>query len=209
MQSKWNKHSANEVINFTAANTARPTTKFKWTLLIRKAETTRWQAKKTQCGKCGSWNTRQPPCPAIGTKCHKCGQRNHFARVCHSNPRKADKPRLHTIDQNSSDKDNGMYIATINGKSDTKDWEVNIKMNEQRVTFKIDPVQCHLEENLRQSEQTTPNEITGKANSIWGHRVSACGKAVIAKKSTYRLNSKWLSTTPLVCSGWKHALRWN
>ena len=38
-----------------------------------------------------------------------------------------------------------MYIAMINYDADTKEWEVDIRMNEQRVTFKIDTgAQCNV-----------------------------------------------------------------
>ena len=47
------------------------------------------------------------------------------------NPKRADKPRVHTIEQNSSDKDDGMHIAMINDDADTEEWEVNIRMNRE------------------------------------------------------------------------------
>ena len=47
------------------------------------------------------------------------------------NPKRPDKPRVHTIEQNSSDKDDGMYIAMINDDADTEEWEVNIRMNRE------------------------------------------------------------------------------
>ena len=49
------------------------------------------------------------------------------------------------IEQNSSDENDGMYIAMINDGADTEEWEVNVRMNEQRVTFKIDTgAQCNV-----------------------------------------------------------------
>ena len=82
------------------------------------------------------WKMRKPThteqsCPTVGAECHNCGCRNHFARVCRSNPKRPDKPRLHTIEQNSSDEDDGMYIAMINDDADTEEWEVNIRMNRE------------------------------------------------------------------------------
>ena len=100
-------------------------------LLIKTGRDCKVTGEKFQCGKCGSRHTRQQSCPAIGAECHKCGRRNHFARVCRSTPKRADKPRLHTIEQNSSDEDDGMYIAMINDDADTEEWEVNIRMNER------------------------------------------------------------------------------
>lgn len=55
------------------------------------------------------------------------------------------KPKLHSVERESSDEDNGMYIATINSSSETKDWQVTIELNEQKTTFKIDTgAQCNV-----------------------------------------------------------------
>ena len=78
-------------------NTANPTTdKVEVNAVEKDRQRQQGERRKNQCGKCGSWQTRQQSCPAIGVGCHKCGQRNPFARVCHSNTKKADKPRLYT-----------------------------------------------------------------------------------------------------------------
>jgi len=38
-----------------------------------------------------------------------------------------------------------MYIAMVNDNTETEEWEVSIKVNEQMVTFKIDMgAQCHV-----------------------------------------------------------------
>ena len=59
-------------------------------------------------------------CPATGAKFHKCGQINHFARVCRSNSKKIGKPKLHNIEQNSSDiEDDSMNIAMVNDNTET------------------------------------------------------------------------------------------
>ena len=35
------------------------------------------------CGKCGkSWTSKQSPYPANRRTCHKCGEPNHFAKMC-------------------------------------------------------------------------------------------------------------------------------
>ena len=118
--------------SFTEGNTASPTTdKVEVNVVDIDRQRLQSDRRKFQCGKCGSWHTRQQSCPAIGAECHKCGRRNHFARVCRSTPKRADKPRLHTIEQNSFDEDDGMYIAMINDDADTEEWEVNIRMNRE------------------------------------------------------------------------------
>ena len=44
--------------------------------------------QQKQFGNCGGRHTPQQKCPAIDTKCYKCGRRNHYAKVCHTkNPR--------------------------------------------------------------------------------------------------------------------------
>ena len=40
-------------------------------------------AKKPKCGRCGFVH-QQGRCPAFGKNCNKCGKKNHFSAVCHS-----------------------------------------------------------------------------------------------------------------------------
>ena len=170
--------------SFTAGNTASPTTdKVEVNVVDKDRQRLQSDRRKFQCGKCGSRHTRQQSCPAIGAECHKCGRRNHFARVCRSTPKRADKPRLHTIEQNSSDEDDGMYIAMINDDADTEEWEVNIRMNEQRVTFKIDTgAQCNVisKETYDKVSRQPLTKSRAKLTAFGGHKIRACGKTVIA-----------------------------
>ena len=170
--------------SFTAGNTASPTTdKVEVNVVDKDRQRLQSDRRKFQCGKCGSQHTRQQSCPAIGAECYKCGRRNHFARVCRSTPKRADKPRLHTIEQNSSDEDDGMYIAMINDHADTEEWEVNIRMNEQRVTFKIDTgAQCNVisKETYDKVSRQPLTKSRAKLTAFGGHKIRACGKTVIA-----------------------------
>ena len=138
--------------------------------------------RKFQCGKCGNLHTRQQVCPAIGAECHKCGRKNHFARVCRSNSKKIGKPKLHSIEQNSSDEDDGMYIAMVNDNTETEEWEVSIRLNEQMVTFKIDTgAQCNVisKETYDRVSKRPLMKSRAKLTAFGGHRVSACGKTMM------------------------------
>ena len=75
-------------------------------------------------------------------ECHKYEQRNHFARVCHSNPQRQTSQGYTPSSETLLTKTMACtYIAIKRDDSDTKDWEVNIKV-------KIDNgVQCK-KENL-------------------------------------------------------------
>ena len=67
-----------------------------------------------------------------------------------------------------------MYIAMINDDFDFKEWKVNIKMNKQRVTFKIDAgVQCNVisqKTNNKVSRQPL-TKVRAKLTAFGGHRV--------------------------------------
>ena len=44
-------------------------------------------ARKPKCGRCGFVH-QQGRCPAFGKNCNKCGKKNHFSAVCHSENKK-------------------------------------------------------------------------------------------------------------------------
>ena len=153
-------------------------------------KTDRKVGRKFQCGKCGNLDTWQKVCPATAAKCHKCGRINHFARVCRWNSKKIGKPKLHNIEQNSSDEGDSMYIVMVNDNTETVEWEVSIKLNEQMVTFKIDMgAQCRVisKETYDWVCQWPLMESQAKLTAFWGHRVSACGKTMMVceYKGTY------------------------
>ena len=65
--------------------------------------------------------------------------------TCCSNPKRQTSPGYTPSNKTVLTKTMVMYIAMINDDFDFKEWELNIKMNKQRVTFKIDTgVQCNV-----------------------------------------------------------------
>lgn len=137
--------------------------------------------RKQQCGKCGTWHSRQQLCPANGVECHKCGKRNHFARVCRSMSR---KPKVHSIEQESTDEDDDMFIAVVHdNRPGTKDWQASFKINGRQVSFKIDTgAQCNvISRKIYNQVGTEPLQRSQtRLVTFGGHKMKASGKAVIA-----------------------------
>ena len=96
----------------------------------------RGDKKKQCCDKCGNWHTKQQTCPAQGVECHKCGKRNHFARVCQSKVKRSGTSSLHSIEQEkSSDEGEHLFVASLHTSSKSKEWKVTIKFNNQKMVF--------------------------------------------------------------------------
>ena len=68
---------------------------------------------------CGNWHKKQQTCPTQGVECHKCGKRNHSARVCRSKVKKAATLNLHSIEQEQESSDEGehLFVATLHTTS--------------------------------------------------------------------------------------------
>ena len=152
----------------------------------RERQRTPTDKRRYQCGKCGSWHTRQQTCPALGAECHKCGRKNHFARACRSKPRRGGKPKIHSIEQESSDEDGDMYIATIDDESDSKDWKVIFSLNKHHMTFKLDTgAHCNVISKKTYNQVSKRPLKRSRANLITfgGHRMKTCVKTVISLAS--------------------------
>ena len=139
--------------------------------------------RKYQCGRCGTGHTRQQSCPAIGAECLKCGRRNHFARVCRTKTQRKPRPKVHSIGQESSDKDeSGMYVAIIEKDTDTKDWKATVKVNGHPITFKLDTgAQCNVisKHSYDQISKRPLLKSKTKLVTFGGHKMNACGKTSI------------------------------
>ena len=100
------------------------------------------QVQKLYCDRCGNWHTKQQVCPALGTECRKCGQRNHFAEVCCT---KTTQPLYNYSIQKETPDDDDLFIGTLERAHQAKDWTVTILLNQQRTIFKIDTgTQCNV-----------------------------------------------------------------
>ena len=57
-----------------------------------------------QYGKCGGTWPHKATCPAVGTTCLKCGEMNHFAKVCRSScPRRNVPHTANTVNSGNVD----------------------------------------------------------------------------------------------------------
>ena len=144
----------------------------------------RGEIKKFYCDKCGNWHKKQQTCPAQGVECHKCGKRNHFARVCRSKVKKAATPSLHSIEQeqDSSDEGEQLFVATLHTISRSKEWKVTIKLNGQKTVFKIDTgAQCNVvsKDKYKQVSKQPLQTSGAKLVAFGGHRLNTCGKITI------------------------------
>ena len=86
------------------------------------------QAQKLYCDRCGNWHTKQQVCPALGAECRKCGQRNHFAKVCRT---RATQP-LYNYSIKKEAPDDDLFIGTLRQTKKVKDWSVTILMHQQQ-----------------------------------------------------------------------------
>ena len=139
------------------------------------------QSGTRQCGKCGLKHTQQQRCPVIGVECHKCGRRNHYARVCRSNSQKS-KPQLKELEYDSKSSDDEMVINSVSKNADKQDWQTTVKVNEHNITFKIDTgAQCNVlsKETYDRICQQPLRKSHAKLVAFGGHRMSSLGKAVI------------------------------
>ena len=139
------------------------------------------QSGSRQCGNCGGKHTPQQRCPAIGEECHKCGRRNHYARVCRSKTPKS-RPQLHELGYDNEPSDNDMVIDAVSSGQAKEDWHTTIKVNEHNVTFKIDTgAQCNVisKETYNRICQQPLRKSRAKLVTFGGHRMDSLGKAII------------------------------
>lgn len=82
------------------------------------------------CSRCG-YNHPPRKCPAYGQKCSKCSKMNHYSRVCKS---------IQEIEDNASvlSDESDYQIDTVIGDENERTWNVNLKVNNTNVPFKID-----------------------------------------------------------------------
>lgn len=131
---------------------------------------------KQICDRCGSWHPKS--CPTIGAECRKCGQKNHFAKVCRT---RMTRPSLHTIQHNTST-DEGLFIGGIQRNQKVKDWKVTIALNNQKIVFKIDTgAQCNVISKCRYHQvcKQSLQKSTGNLVAFGDHKLNTVGKASI------------------------------
>ena len=85
------------------------------------------RSKETVCTKSGkSFPHGGFHCPASEAKCHKCGKRGHFQRMC--------RDVVNTIESRYISKDD----AFLGSVGETQPWTTQLHLNGHPMTFKID-----------------------------------------------------------------------
>lgn len=89
-----------------------------------------------QCDFCGGTHQRGQ-CPAWGKQCDNCGKYNHFASVCF-------QKKMNSLDYEAEPPERDpvpLFIGALNSsnKDDQRGWKESIVINNQPVTFKLDP----------------------------------------------------------------------
>ena len=112
--------------------------------------------------------------------CHKCGRRNHFARVCRSGTHQQTRPKLQELDHEDSSGDE-LLIAGIEGTK-RKDWDATVTINSQHITFKIDTgAQCNVmsSKTYNRISQQPLMRSNAKLAAFGGHRLTSLGRATM------------------------------
>lgn len=100
--------------------------------------------RHTDCKRCGTDHSRtKGKCPAVGTTCSYCKKENHWARVC---MKRIKNTRLltDTVEEESSDDEDDVLAIYVHsqktgpGLPDTDKWNQTLKVENHRLTFKID-----------------------------------------------------------------------
>ena len=88
---------------------------------IRSQTTQGKLVQKAYCDRCGNFHTKQQACPALGAECHKCGRRNHFAKVCRM---RVTQPLYNYSIQMEMPDNDDLFIGAVRESRDVKDWSV-------------------------------------------------------------------------------------
>jgi hypothetical protein len=129
-----------------------------------------------QCRYCDRKHVRdRNVCPAKQAKCHKCHERGHFAKCC---PQSQSKKQVRevVVPDCQGDGMNDYYDEYFDVMSvsagHTKPWELNLKVCERNVKFKLDSGAdvCVLSENTYRSMPIVPKlkECALKLKSVNG-----------------------------------------
>ena len=140
------------------------------------------QTKKSfNCKRCGEEHEPKK-CPAYGQICHKCKQRNHYAKVCCSKPRDSSKQVDEYRLDDDSDTDE-FFIGFLGPKPGSqKNWMQNVVINNLQVNMKLDTgAQCNVLPYSLYCKLT--REKLRKSNtrlvSYTGHKIPEMGKATL------------------------------
>ncbi|CAL9700809.1 unnamed protein product [Knipowitschia caucasica] len=144
------------------------------------------------CNKCG-YKHEYGKCPAYGQTCNLCSRKNHYARVCRSKKpkdyyKKSDRS-VNEIEQEESE----LFIGAIHSSSkqvqrqqsskDDKKWKEVLKINGQKLTFRLDTgADCNVLP-LSTFNQVAQRSALQKSNfklvTYSRHKMEPLGKAIL------------------------------
>jgi len=87
------------------------------------------QSTSEKCKRCGNKLHRRDQCPAKDVECHKCKKKGHFSSQCLSK---------RVEDVTSQLQEDDLSYLTAVGCGNESSWTVNIAVNGELITFKVD-----------------------------------------------------------------------
>lgn len=87
------------------------------------------QQKPGKCPRCGKTPAHErQQCPASEEKCHKCGKKGHWAKLCRT------REEVRTVE---TDRDDGAFMGTVEQSNSSNPWSITLQVNGKPVEFKI------------------------------------------------------------------------
>ena len=107
------------------------------------------QSNDKKCFFCGKGIHNRRNCPARNAMCNNCGKKGHFKSVCRSKnvcevcQDSDDEPQYDSQDSDDDDKSqDDTFLGSVNNKlhnkTSSKDWTVDVCVDNNNVNFKID-----------------------------------------------------------------------
>ena len=141
------------------------------------------EPQRSQCDKCGTRHQRHQKCPAYGMECYNCGLKNHFFKVCGSQPREKQHRNVYSIAHDTCETAEDLFIGMIRCATTTApEWKVSILVNQQRTSFKIDTgAQCNVisKNHYRQLSSVPLQKSHARLVAFGGERLNVSGKVTM------------------------------
>ncbi|ELU09913.1 hypothetical protein CAPTEDRAFT_201962 [Capitella teleta] len=91
--------------------------------------------KAEECRKCGYERSHQV-CPAQGKTCSKCKKKNHYSKVCRSNPPKSQN--THVVNEDKYGESEFLFDINAVEENDPSDWFVKVQLGNAKIKAQID-----------------------------------------------------------------------
>lgn len=117
-------------------------TRYKENFNRKKSNGSNGNQQRNLCRKCGAmpWHSWEN-CPAKDAVCHKCRKKGHYQRVCTTKVSIQELALGNNINCAADDNqgnEESFYICSIRGVTRYKPWLVNVDLNGNGITFKVD-----------------------------------------------------------------------